>query len=124
MSSHGYTFPKVTFQRPYLISFEGKSEPGNSVEDISELAFFGRLQKRKGLHYFANAAKRLSRLYPKIFSRPITLSFLGKQYHIEEGSVLEYIKENLDDMNFELMILSNLDSEEVQSRCIYMLYSR
>jgi tetratricopeptide (TPR) repeat protein/glycosyltransferase involved in cell wall biosynthesis len=107
---HGFKLPSHTYVQPYLLNYKDVEREVIHVQHIDEIVFFGRLEKRKGIHHFINAIKKVEKSKP--LGGNLKVTFLGKFSTIEQSPVLEYITENLKDCYFDLKILSTLNHEE------------
>ena len=83
-------------------------EPGDATQaaSVSKLAFFGRLERRKGLDIFLDALESLPQHLPVVF--------LGRDMRIDGRSAKEIIGERLDGRPFE--IEDELDREAALAR--------
>ena len=73
---------------------EPEPEPTVQTAEVRKLAFFGRLERRKGLDIFLDALDSLPAELPVIF--------LGRDTRIEGQSAKEIIRERLGDRPFEI----------------------
>lgn len=73
---------------------EPEPRPTVQAEDVRKLAFFGRLERRKGLDIFLDALESVPAEVPVLF--------LGRDTRIEGRSATEIIRERLGDRPFEI----------------------
>ena len=112
---HGFEFPEATCVQPYLLTglLGEHPERRKKAKDIKEIVFFGRLEKRKGLHIFLNAIKRLVRdvdLGDGLGD--VTVTFLGKVTEIDGENSYDYIDKHLRGLNLKTKIITSLGSVE------------
>ena len=119
---HGFLFPEKTEVLPYLIEprllaqapsieVSSKSKPRNL-----EIVFFGRLEKRKGLHLFLQALQRLVRYHPKlVLEKAPDITFMGKMAMIDGQNSADYIASAMKDLGLSYTINPALSSEEAVS---------
>ena len=113
MRRFGYTFPENTFVQPYLISRSlCKGNVHIYCKNISEVVFFGRLEKRKGLKLFIESIKFLIKYIYNNSSLPFSISFLGKITEIEGINSYDYIVNELGNYNLNLTFLTSLNSDQ------------
>lgn len=112
MGEHGFIFPKETIVLPYIIG-EQLAERRTEIKTIDEIVFYGRLEKRKGLHVFVQAIRRIRMFGESLidFDR-LKLTFLGKIDSIDDTNSIEYIKKALDGLDVTYRINPSLSSSE------------
>jgi len=116
MKDHGFIFPQDTFVQPCLLTgILGKSPTSKKVSNVTELVFFGRLEKRKGLKLFIDALRIIHGEFPQDVTPPVTITFLGKITEIEGTSSYDYVLEELKGTNYTLRFLTSFNSIEAVS---------
>ena len=119
MRDHGFKPPERSLVLPLIIdatiltpAADTNRRPGQKVT-VSELVFFGRLEKRKGLHLFLQALQRLERYHSDVFEpeRP-RVTFLGKLSNIDGENAADYIDRAMSKLAFRYTINPSLSSEE------------
>lgn len=113
---HGFRLPADTRVMPYLIApdlLSGQIEKlaASPESDRFEIVFFGRLEKRKGLHLFIQAIQRLIRLR-QVSPDQIVITFLGKIAVVDHTSSVTYIDEALSGLGLSYRINPFLSSDE------------
>jgi glycosyltransferase involved in cell wall biosynthesis len=114
MAAHGYRLPAGRcFVQPNIMppvdlrdELDGPSVHGSRNADVREVAFFGRLEMRKGLHVFCNAIGRLSRkgIHPQ------KVTFLGKRSKKMDSA--DYIARQAADWSCSWEIIDGLSQPE------------
>ena len=113
---HGFDFPEHHYVQPYIISYPDIDKEVTKVDSINEFVFFGRLEKRKGIHYFLNALQRLAKEYKQTLQQQnLKVTFLGKFSIVEGKHVLNYIYDYLKAIPFEIRVLPILNHDEAIS---------
>ena len=113
---HGFILPDVVRNLPYILSFPPphRAFVGERVK-IEEIVFFGRLERRKGLHVFIQALRRLASLDGNEGDRSLPkITFLGKVQLIFDETSVEFIERGMSGLGFDYTINIALDSEEAQ----------
>jgi GT2 family glycosyltransferase/glycosyltransferase involved in cell wall biosynthesis len=72
------------FRRLPYLPYDGLEPATAAGEPITELVFFGRLQKRKGVELFCDAIDRLQPLIRSL-GRPFKVTFLGDNFLAQTG---------------------------------------
>lgn len=112
---HGFVLPAETYVQPYLLTGALGHHPTERrrVSDIAEIVFFGRLEKRKGLHIFVQAIKRLiHEEYGDRAPAELTVTFLGKITEVEELNSYDYLMARLGGLGLKIKILPALHATE------------
>lgn len=83
MEQNGYQMPEGRcFVQPNIFPLIPENETRKEeIANATELVFFGRLERRKGLHLFVDALSRLLRSHDegKVNLSGVSITFLGKQ---------------------------------------------
>lgn len=77
------------FRRLSYLPYEGLEPATSTGAPITELVFFGRLQKRKGVEVFCDAIDRLQPLIRGL-GRPFKVTFLGDNYLAQTGLAADF----------------------------------
>ena len=85
-----WTTPDRTYVWPYVIDPPSCRNPPGALVPIRTLAFFGRLESRKGLEVFCDAIDRLS---ADTRMAGASVTFLGKVGRANGRDALEYLRE-------------------------------
>lgn len=109
---HGFVLPARTFVQPYLLTgaLGRYPEAVRQVPNIREIVFFGRLEKRKGLHLFIRAIRLLRAGFAEVNPARCRLTFLGKVTEIDGENAYDFIMDNLAESGFEIRVLSSLSA--------------
>lgn len=87
-----------------------EDEVDNQFEpNIRKIAFFGRLEERKGLRIFLDSVDRL--LKTETYN-DIEVIFLGRSVAIDGKSSKEFIKENIQDWKIDHKIITDLGKQD------------
>jgi GT2 family glycosyltransferase/glycosyltransferase involved in cell wall biosynthesis len=111
-AQHGFTFPEHTYVQPYLLNFDDPDTAGGQPVVPDEFVFFGRLEERKGLRYFLQAAQRFIRDAEPEDLDNLTITFLGKLTGRAGENSMEKITEATADWPVRVKVLSTLSAEE------------
>ncbi|MCJ2011958.1 glycosyltransferase [Methylobacterium sp. J-076] len=125
MTEHGFKLPEQTSVFPLIINgnlLAGAGLASSSAAAaapntrIREIAFFGRLEKRKGLHVFLQALQRLAKYNRDLLDRnEIRISFLGKITSVDGSNSLTFIERELHGLDLKVSLNPALSSSEAIS---------
>lgn len=109
LSEHSYVQPNImsaTF--PSLAAGTPENSDGSQKKAISELVFFGRLERRKGLSLFCDALD-----HPAIRGRTdFSVSFMGHVAYIDGTPVSEYLRGRSRRWSFSWTIIPRLERDQ------------
>ena len=107
---HKWVFPKKTFVQPYVLPEppETANPVARTRQEIREIVFFGRLERRKGLAIFCEAVGRSS-----ISQRQgIHVTFLGKIAALDGVPTDEYIKIQTKQWRCPVRVISDFGRDQ------------
>ncbi len=92
IEARGWTLPAVAHVQQNIMpdSARPAKAPARERQSITEIVFFGRLETRKGVVLFCDA---LDRLVAAHASRPLALTFLGKDSTVERIPGEDYVRQ-------------------------------
>jgi glycosyltransferase involved in cell wall biosynthesis len=117
IKGRGFEPPATTFLQKYIMPpvplFDPAEEPSAPAarEPVfpSEIAFFGRLEERKGLRLFCRALRLVE---PLLFERGIAVTFLGKAGSVAGRPAEDYLAEEAKDWRFDWTMRTGLGQQE------------
>ena len=102
----GWTLPRRIIVRPYLV-LDSPRTADAGADPSPELAFFGRLETRKGLDVFCDALDRLAARG----RRPAAVTFVGKAATVNGRPSLDYLRMRAERWNFPWRVQTGLDRD-------------
>lgn len=122
LSAQGWAFPSYEKNSLYLMPFLpgreitkdlAKGKNSNDVKDgttssVTELVFFGRLEKRKGLELFVDALDKLTLRRPE-FQEDLKITFLGRSSNIGSQSSMGYLEQRSANWPFKVTYINHKD---------------
>lgn len=122
LQNHGWTSNAPKYVIPNCNSFDSQSTKTKSFkkndEKITELIFFGRLEPRKGILIFVKALELLTETLKQTSKKnqpKLKITFLGKDYHLNDGtSAKKYIENALNNLSeyYSLKFYTDLDPNQ------------
>lgn len=113
MKSRGWALPPNTLVIQNILGGIGpRSSTTSPTDNIEEVAFFGRLEPRKGIELFCAAVDRLALEIPDRIRR---ISFIGKLPPFEEFDALGYIRNRAKNWHFDVSLYTGLNHEQAIS---------
>jgi glycosyltransferase involved in cell wall biosynthesis len=104
----GWSFPRHSFVwqnvMPELPIDATPTPPGTLVTNITTIAFFGRLETRKGLAIFLDAAGRLA---PLLADRAVSLVFLGSAATVNGVESSTFIRRSCDSAGLTCTVVTD-----------------
>ena len=111
-TKHGFQLPNHTYVQPYLFNFGDLPKTrASDKQQIRELIFFGRLERRKGIHLFVEAVCKLA-VRRRELDHSVKITFLGKFTKDLTGHIVDQILEKLGKCPFVLNFLTTLDHQQ------------
>jgi glycosyltransferase involved in cell wall biosynthesis len=115
--SHDFALPAATFRQQYVLPSvplfgppeREAAEPRRERVMPREIAFFGRLEERKGLRLFCRA---LDLLEPLLVERAIAVTFLGKPGMLGNLPALDFLEAEARRWRFPWQIRTGLGQQE------------
>jgi glycosyltransferase involved in cell wall biosynthesis len=114
--AHGFVLPPATLLQKYALPPIPLFGPARVDEPPTrarlfprEIAFFGRLEERKGLRLFCQTLRLIE---PLLVERRISVTFLGKAGTVGDGSALDFLEEEGRDWRFAWSVRTNLGQQE------------
>ena len=96
------------FRRLSYLPYEGLEPDASAGAPITELVFFGRLQKRKGVELFCDAIDRLQPLIRGL-GRPFKVTFLGDNYLAQTGLTADFHTRRAAAWGHEVLLIEDYD---------------
>lgn len=90
MDKAGWALPERSYVQPYISPIASRSVRLQELSPVEELAFFGRLESRKGVELFCDAIDTLARA-ARLHN--VTVTFLGKVGQVAGRDGLDYVRE-------------------------------
>ena len=109
---HGFTLPTRACVQPLLIAYDDVEGCSAPVRPVDEFVFFGRLEKRKGIHHFCHAVRKLARENPEHLPEGLKVTFLGKFAEVDGEASVEFILRSLKGLPIKVSILATLGHAE------------
>jgi len=120
MRAHGFRPSGQVLLLPLIINdalltdFQARPDIANNMPGVPlEFVFFGRLEKRKGLHVFLHALRRLKvALDASGQTANFTVTFLGKITYVDNLSSLTFIDEEMRKIGLPYCLNPSLSSDD------------
>ena len=115
ISDRGWVLPARHYVQQNILpqSARGTGKPdADTLREISELVFFGRLETRKGIVLFCDALDRL----PATVHRKIkVVTFLGREATVAGAAARVYIEKRAQKWPWKIQIISDMDQPQAMT---------